>query len=587
MVPVTSIYFVFYIIITIIYCLFKMKCTIPEIAWHNRDPVYSVDIQPGVVSKTAEATVYRVATGGTDSHVLIWLVKVTKCGTVTVEFASDLHRHQRAVNVVRFAPTGQLLASGDDESVVMLWRPKAKDSKEEPVDLWDDNQQKEVECTEQWQMVKILRGHMEDVYDLSWSPDALFLVSGSVDNSAIIWDITKGQKDGLLKDHKGFVQGVAWDPKNKYIATLSSDRTCRIFNIHSKKVISRIYKSWLPLPNLKPEDSEKSFRLYHDDTFKSFFRRLAFTPCGELLITPSGHIEVEADSEENESKKRFKSSNSTYVFTRHMLNKPVVYLPTGDNYTIAVRCCPTLFELRTDCSRQEDGSNSVFPLPYRVVFAVATQDSVLLYDTQQSVPIGCVSNIHYTRLSDLTWSSDGLFLMVSSTDGYCSIVTFVPGELGTPYLTNQQSTAEVSMECEALADSAGEEEEIRLVLEDTQMELTQPLNDTKLETEELAQPLQDTKLEKVEEKPLVDEAKQKSEDEVLAEPLENTEDVKYLSPKKSEQANVFLTPVKTNAVTTSTPRSGESTPGKDTKKTPKRATLITLSSPKSKKNLYN
>lgn len=28
----------------------------------------------------------------------------------------------------------------------------------------------------------------------------------------------------ILADHKGFVQGVAWDPLNKYAATLSSDR---------------------------------------------------------------------------------------------------------------------------------------------------------------------------------------------------------------------------------------------------------------------------------------------------------------------------------------------------------------------------
>lgn len=28
----------------------------------------------------------------------------------------------------------------------------------------------------------------------------------------------------MLSDHKGFVQGVAWDPLNKYVATLSSDR---------------------------------------------------------------------------------------------------------------------------------------------------------------------------------------------------------------------------------------------------------------------------------------------------------------------------------------------------------------------------
>ena len=41
-------------------------------------------------------------------------------------------------------------------------------------------------------MVKILRGHLEDIYDLSWSCDSCQVVTGSVDNSAIVWDVQKG-----------------------------------------------------------------------------------------------------------------------------------------------------------------------------------------------------------------------------------------------------------------------------------------------------------------------------------------------------------------------------------------------------------
>ena len=38
-----------------------------------------------------------------------------------------------------------------------------------------------------------------------------------------------------------------------------------------------------------------------------------------------------------------------------------------------------------------------------MVFAVATLDSVLLYDTQQKCPFGFVGNIHYAAISDLMW----------------------------------------------------------------------------------------------------------------------------------------------------------------------------------------
>jgi len=72
-------------------------------------------------------------------------------------------------------------------------------------------------------------------------------------------------------------------------------------------------------------------------------------------------------------------------------------LPTLNECTIAVRCCPVYFVLR------QDSPDALIPLPYRMVFAVATQSSILLYDTQQTSPIGVVSLIHYGRLNDLSW----------------------------------------------------------------------------------------------------------------------------------------------------------------------------------------
>ena len=33
----------------------------------------------------------------------------------------------------------------------------------------------------------------------------------------------------ILDAHLHYVQGVAWDPAGQYVASLSSDRTCRIY----------------------------------------------------------------------------------------------------------------------------------------------------------------------------------------------------------------------------------------------------------------------------------------------------------------------------------------------------------------------
>jgi len=460
----------------------EMKCVIPEISWHNRDPVLSCDFQLG--SKRGE--VVRLATGGSDSHVVIWGVTETanletesseadakNSPKVDLEVLCDMNRHQRAVNVVRWSPDGGLLASGDDESVIIIWQMKSEQV--EGGGLFDDDGGA---FRENWAVYKMIRFHLDDVYDLSWSPCGEYLVSGSVDNCAIISNVHKNKKVAHFSESRGFVQGVAWNKRHPLISTLGSDRVCRTYSSgQSKKLLYKTYKAVLDLKGdeggqkkrkkqpsgpheaagdatnketatidmevdaedapkadseTKTTDDEKTVRLIHDDTFKGFFRRLSWSPDGELLVVPSGVLEKEADT---------KVTHCTWVFTRVDLSKPALCLPSKDKYTIAVRFCPTRFKFRipkktsaasggADDEKPWLRANSLFALPYRLVYAVATANAVMFYDTQQAAPFARVSNLHYAGLSDVTWSPCGTKLVVSSSDGFCSIVTFSPGEIG-------------------------------------------------------------------------------------------------------------------------------------------------------------
>lgn len=67
--------------------------------------------------------------------------------------------------------------------------------------------------------------------DLCWSRDSSYLVSGSLDGTAILWSIgnNKFSKIQTFDGHKKFVQGVSLDPLMKYIVTMSSDSTVRVY----------------------------------------------------------------------------------------------------------------------------------------------------------------------------------------------------------------------------------------------------------------------------------------------------------------------------------------------------------------------
>ncbi|CAD6241091.1 GSCOCG00009126001-RA-CDS [Cotesia congregata] len=522
-----------------------MKCTIPEISWHNRDPVLSVDLQQCKFNKDdkTDKIYWRLATGGADSHVLIWHVTINELGVALVNCVADLNRHQKSVNVVRFSPSGEILATGDDESIICLW--KQKEGTEPPPLPGEENLNEE-----QWTSWKILRGHLEDVYDLSWSPDNNMLVSGSVDNTAIIWDVQKGRTISILQDYKGFVQGVTWDPCNQYIATLSTDRQCRLIDVNSMKTIQRVSKSKIPTPPGHPLEN-KTIRLFYDDTFKSFFRRLAFTIDGSLIIAPSGIIESPESTD--------RLSNSTVIFSRNNIKEPIMILPSLDEPTIAVRCCPLYFELR------DQGPVALIALPYRLVFAVATQKSVFIYDTQQISPIAIISNIHYTRLTDLSFyyyllntSSDGRILVVSSTDGYCSIIHFQEGELGKVYTANEPISIN-SVNGSKLNERSEAKETNKQNVSQKKACFLPDVNNEAMD---------------------VDAVKS------IPDNMEDTEDIKLVY---NEVSNVEP-PIKTTENIKSDNKTAKTTPPKTDKlqflsaKTPRRVQLITISSPKRTKD---
>jgi len=465
----------------------KMKVSTPTISWHNRERVSSVDFQPVAhprpTSGAAPGSGFdcRMATAGDDKHVVIWELTVDESGKMEPGCLCDLNRHQNSVNVVRWSTNGKLLASGDTDSTIYIWQ---YDEKEAAPDIFSEE-----ECIrrENWCVMKCLRGHLQDVVGIAWSPDSNFLFSCSTDGTAIVFDVKKGTKVKILSDHNGWVNGVAWDPLNKHVATIASDRCLRLFGTKSYNYVRKVRSCKLVAPSrgnkrvdggsskqetpTKNEaNEEKNVRLFHDDTFQSFYRRLDYSPDGELLaIPPSGVLEQAAEygsGNSGSSSGDGKTSHCTHIFSRTNYAKPAVSLP-GKDFSICVRFSPIKYTLRpvprskSEAAVDEVKANgsppqaaaeqavqekawekyeTLFALPYRMVYAVVTQNSVTLYDTQQPEPFAQVSKIHYLGLNDVAWSPDGNSLIVASSDGFCSVVNFKEGEIGNVYDENSYAT---------------------------------------------------------------------------------------------------------------------------------------------------
>jgi len=425
-----------------------MRVATPTVSWHNRERVASVDFQPTAYpSQTPNGTKSgyptRLATAGDDKHVLIWELIIDDSGKVEPNCLCDLNRHQNSVNVVRWSPNGKLLASGDTDSTIYVWH---YEEKEAAPDIFSEE-----ECIrrENWSIHKCLRGHLNDVVGIAWSPDSNFLLSCSTDGTAIVFNVKKGDKVKILSDHHGWVNGVAWDPKTKHVATLASDRCLRLFGTKSFNYARKVRTCKLSLAG----EPERNVRLFHDDTFMSFYRRMDYSPDGELLAIPSGVIEADGPPHTG------KIPHCTHLFSRLNYTKPILSLP-GKEFSVCVRFSPVKYTLRPVMRKKKPAEvdpnlpppptpnnnskplavwekyETILALPYRMVFAVASQNTVTFYDTQQCDPFAQVSRIHYVGLNDVSWSSDGNTLLVASTDGFCSVVNFKEGEIGEVYDEN-------------------------------------------------------------------------------------------------------------------------------------------------------
>ncbi len=110
-----------------------------------------------------------------------------------------------AVHALKYAPSGELFATGSEDGVVRLFRP---DGSTDPV---------------------FLRGHTSSVSGLSFSPDGHRLASSSDDKTVRIWDLAGGKPPVVLTGHGGGVQSVAFSPDGSRVVSGAADGVVRIF----------------------------------------------------------------------------------------------------------------------------------------------------------------------------------------------------------------------------------------------------------------------------------------------------------------------------------------------------------------------
>ncbi|CDO94688.1 unnamed protein product [Kluyveromyces dobzhanskii CBS 2104] len=406
-----------------------------QIYWHDSHPIYSLCFQP--VAETSQNT-RRLFTSGGDNKIRVWELNEKDDKIDTIDFLSSLSQHEQAVNVCRFNNQGDILATAGDDGLLLLWKRNETMVKDFGVD--EDEFQDYKESWAVWKRLRSGSASNAEIYDISWNPQGTCIAIASLDNSVRVFDVAQGKVVGHISEHNHYVQGIVWDPQGEFVISQSADRSLVICNliyedneIKGLQLVNKILKAELPR-RIKPGEKELDFEkmkvtfLFHNETLPSFFRRPCMSPCGSILCVPAGVFRNDEQTEAVNNNPEY--ANAVYIYTRASLtsnlNKPVFSLPFLQKPALVVKFNPLMYEK----------ASTWVLLPYTLVFAVATTNEVLVYDTNNTSPIVVIGNLHYTPITDLAWSQDGKLLMISSADGFCSYINFPDNDFGSP-LTDQ------------------------------------------------------------------------------------------------------------------------------------------------------
>ena len=85
---------------------------------------------------------------------------------------------------------GEMLASAGDDGNIILWVP-AEPTQRQTLALGDED----LGDKETWRLKHMCRSMGSEIYDLAWSPDGMFFITGSMDNVARVWNAQTGMYD--------------------------------------------------------------------------------------------------------------------------------------------------------------------------------------------------------------------------------------------------------------------------------------------------------------------------------------------------------------------------------------------------------
>ncbi len=256
--------------------------------------------------------------------------------------------------------------------------------------------------------------HTGFILSVAFSPDGKYVLTGSNDHTARLWDAATGKKVRVFKGHSDGVSSVAFSPDGKFVLTGSWDKTVRLWDFATGKETRRF----------------KGHALV--------FSSVAFSPDGRLVVAASleGALVIWDAATGKETRKIACDMDRLYSVAYSPDGK---YLLTcGRDMTARLWDAATGREIRKFKGHTNEVYSVAFSPDGKFVLTGSLDNTARLWDAATGEEIRKF-NGHTSFVLSVAFSPDGKYVMTGSNDYRAMIWSTASGSL--------ISTLEVHSEC--------------------------------------------------------------------------------------------------------------------------------------------
>lgn len=232
-------------------------------------------------------------------------------------------------------------------------------------------------------------GHDDVIYDVAFSPDDRFVLTGSGDGTARLWNAASGEVVRIFTGHTGEIYSLAWSPDGRFFLTGGTDQIARLWDVETGEVVQRFTG--------------------HTDEITA----VAFSPDGTLVLT---------DSRDQSARLWQVATGQTIRVISNCTGHGVAFSPdgqmiatSGDPYTTRLWDAKTGQLVHTLEGHKNNLNDVAFSPDGRLVITGSLDNTARLWNVETGNELFVLS-AHSSSVRGVAFSHDGQYVLTGSSD---------------------------------------------------------------------------------------------------------------------------------------------------------------------------